>query len=89
MQNERIPLRNGEVTWIEFMFGLISEFERGKTNARKRIEYAGQTRMFRELCTKLDHFLHEILMTVPKEKLYTLKANLAAQQLKIIVGDPP
>ena len=89
MTNQRIPLRSGEVPAIEFMFGLISEFERSKTSLRKRIEYAGQTRMFRELCTKMDHFMHNILMTVPEEKLYTLKANLRAQQMKIVIGDPP
>ena len=89
MTNQRIPPRSGEVTAIEFMFGLISEFERAKTTLRKRIELTGQTRLFRELCTKLDHFMHNILMTVPEEKLYTLKANLRAQQMKIIIGDPP
>lgn len=89
MNNQRLPLRSGEVTWIEFMFGLVSELERGKTNARRRIEFSGQTRLYKEICTKLDHLMHNILMTVPEEKLYTLKANLCAQHMKIIIGDPP
>lgn len=89
MSNQRLPLRSGEVSWIEFMFGLVSELERGKTGARRRIEYSGQTRLYKEICTKMDHLMHKILMTVPEEKLHILKANLMVQQMRIVIGDPP
>ena len=84
MMQERFPLRNGETTSIEFLFGLTSEMERAKRDLRNRLEKTGQTRLFREIDTKLQNVLTKLLSTVPEHKIRTLRANLDYQEIKIV-----
>lgn len=84
MMQERYPLRNGETTSIEFLFGLTSEMERAKRDLRNRLEKTGQTRLFREIDTKLQNVLTKLLSTVPEHKIRTLRANLDYQEIKIV-----
>lgn len=84
MMQERFPLRNGETTSIEFLFGLTSEMERAKKALCNRLEKTGQTRCFKELDTKLHNVLVKLLSTVPEHKIRTLRANLDHQEIKIV-----
>lgn len=84
MTEERYPLRNGEVTSIEFLFGLVSEMERAKKSLKNRLDKTGTTRGFLECDTKIHNILSKLLSTVPVQKINTLKANLNHQQIKIV-----
>lgn len=78
-----MPLRSGEAMAIQFLCGLVSEMERGKSELEKRIRFIGKERQFKKLSTEIGNLLEAILDTVPLEKLRVLKRNLDSQEMKI------
>lgn len=84
----KAPLRAGEASAMQFLFGLVSEMERGKEQLRKRIDATGRMRQYKRICTELSNLVEALLMTIPPEKLYVLRRNLYSQEMKIHTKAP-